>query len=107
VGRRTVPATLKYVGWGPSQARSELELAEGEGFEPPVRFPVQWFSRPPPSTTRPSLRVEHQARIRASHRPPRRETRLCHRKCNGRDKTRRPRTVDRIIVACSLQCATP
>ena len=62
-------------------------MAEGEGFEPPVRFPVQWFSRPPPSTTRPSLppsqayitkrasarltkalkargRVENQARIR-------------------------------------------
>src|SRR6187455_1580418 len=33
-------------------------LAEGEGFEPPEPFPVQWFSRPPPSTTRPSLRVE-------------------------------------------------
>src|SRR6476619_7488619 len=33
-------------------------LAEGEGFEPPVPFRVQWFSRPPPSTTRPSLRVE-------------------------------------------------
>ena len=31
------------------------DLAEGEGFEPPVRLPVQWFSRPPPSTTRPSL----------------------------------------------------
>ncbi len=31
-------------------------MAEGEGFEPPVRFPVQRFSRPPPSTTRPSLR---------------------------------------------------
>src|SRR4029079_7016736 len=33
-------------------------VAEGEGFEPPVEFPPQWFSRPPPSTTRPSLRVE-------------------------------------------------
>ena len=33
-------------------------MAEGEGFEPPEPFPVQWFSRPPPSTTRPSLRVE-------------------------------------------------
>jgi hypothetical protein len=32
-------------------------LAEGEGFEPPIRFPVQRFSRPPPSTTRPSLRA--------------------------------------------------
>jgi hypothetical protein len=31
------------------------ELAEGEGFEPPVPFRAQWFSRPPPSTTRPSL----------------------------------------------------
>ena len=31
-------------------------LAEREGFEPPVEFPPQWFSRPPPSTTRPSLR---------------------------------------------------
>ena len=32
-------------------------VAEGEGFEPPIRFPVQRFSRPPPSTTRPSLRT--------------------------------------------------
>src|SRR4029453_4547849 len=31
--------------------------AEGEGFEPPVPFRVQRFSRPPPSTTRPSLRT--------------------------------------------------
>ena len=36
---------------------SALNLAEGEGFEPPEPFRVQWFSRPPPSTTRPSLRV--------------------------------------------------
>src|SRR5947207_15993233 len=28
---------------------------EREGFEPPVPFRVQWFSRPPPSTTRPPL----------------------------------------------------
>src|SRR5262245_18659803 len=34
-------------------------LAEGEGFEPPEPFRVQWFSRPPPSTTRPSLRGEN------------------------------------------------
>ena len=34
------------------------ELAEREGFEPPDPFRSQWFSRPPPSTTRPSLRVE-------------------------------------------------
>ena len=34
----------------------KLRVAEGEGFEPPVPFRVQWFSRPPPSTARPSLR---------------------------------------------------
>ena len=32
-------------------------MAEGEGFEPPVRFPVQRFSRPPVSTAHPSLRT--------------------------------------------------
>src|SRR5438876_11986491 len=31
-------------------------MAEGEGFEPPVRFPVQWLSRPPVSTAHASLR---------------------------------------------------
>ncbi len=37
-------------------ARCLLELAEGEGFEPPVPLITgQRFSRPPPSTTRPSL----------------------------------------------------
>src|SRR5205823_5904270 len=38
--------------------RNRRNLAEGEGFEPPEPLPVQWFSRPPPSTARPSLRVE-------------------------------------------------
>src|SRR5262245_1204957 len=46
-------------------ARFTNELAEREGFEPPEPFRVQWFSRPPPSTTRPSLQVENYARIRA------------------------------------------
>ena len=32
------------------------ERTEEEGFEPPVRFPVQRFSRPPVSTTHPFLR---------------------------------------------------
>ncbi len=32
------------------------QLAEGEGFEPPVRLPAQRFSRPPRSTTPASLR---------------------------------------------------
>ena len=31
-------------------------MAEGEGFEPPVSFQVQRFSRPPVSTTHTSLR---------------------------------------------------
>src|SRR6266852_5298528 len=35
--------------------RRPIGLAEGEGFEPPEPLRVQWFSRPPPSTTRPSL----------------------------------------------------
>src|SRR5207253_932978 len=34
-----------------------FRVAEGEGFEPPVRFPVQWFSRPPVSTAHASLRT--------------------------------------------------
>src|SRR6187401_1324981 len=42
-------------------------MAEGEGFEPPIRFPVQWFSRPPPSTTRPSLRVCSLSFYRFNH----------------------------------------
>ena len=32
-------------------------MAEGEGFEPPVPFQAQRFSRPPVSTAHPSLRV--------------------------------------------------
>ena len=51
-GRRSVPMDEKE--------------SEGEGFEPPERLPVQWFSRPPPSTTRPSLRIEILATIRAA-----------------------------------------
>ena len=31
-------------------------MAEREGFEPSVQQTVQWFSRPPPSTSRTSLR---------------------------------------------------
>ena len=36
---------------------SDLELAEGEGFEPPLPVRVKRFSRPPVSTTHTSLRV--------------------------------------------------
>ena len=33
-----------------------IQMAEGEGFEPPVRFPVHRFSRPTVSTAHTSLR---------------------------------------------------
>ena len=41
---------------GPSGSDGVKVLAEGEGFEPPVPFRAQRFSRPPVSTTHPSLR---------------------------------------------------
>ena len=34
--------------------------AEREGFEPPVRFPTQRFSRPPQSTALPPLRKAYE-----------------------------------------------
>ncbi len=40
---------------------SGAKLAEGEGFEPPIPFRVQRFSRPSPSTARPSLRARRFA----------------------------------------------
>src|SRR6478736_2151815 len=60
------------------------DLAEREGFEPPEPFRVQWFSRPPPSTTRPSLRIEIAPEPRRVERAPRTNA-PCHRKCNPRD----------------------
>jgi hypothetical protein len=39
------------------RTRVVREMAEGEGFEPPVPFQVQRFSRPPVSTAHTSLRV--------------------------------------------------
>jgi hypothetical protein len=41
-------------------------VAEGEGFEPPVRFPVHRFSRPTVSTTHTSLRGRVDVAISAS-----------------------------------------
>jgi hypothetical protein len=49
--------------------RAERGLAEREGFEPPEPFRVQWFSRPPPSTTRPSLRPVDFSRKRPPDSP--------------------------------------
>ena len=41
--------------WRNAPKNAQERDSEREGFEPPVPFRVQWFSRPPPSTTRPSL----------------------------------------------------
>jgi hypothetical protein len=41
----------------PRPSDKSMILTEEEGFEPPARFPVQRFSRPPVSTTHPFLRV--------------------------------------------------
>ena len=38
-------------------------LAEGEGFEPSVRFTARRFSRPVPSTTRSPFQHQHQFKI--------------------------------------------
>jgi hypothetical protein len=38
-------------------------MAEGEGFEPSIRFPVYTLSRRAPSTTRPPLQCEPAVRI--------------------------------------------
>src|SRR3990170_4846845 len=40
-----------------SSAISVCYVAEGEGFEPSIRFPVYTLSRRAPSTTRPPLRI--------------------------------------------------
>jgi hypothetical protein len=54
--RAGVDRLAAYVKKLPKETISTNDLAEGEGFEPPVPFPVQWFSRPPVSTTHTSLR---------------------------------------------------
>src|SRR5690606_37512191 len=43
-------------------------LAEGEGFEPPDGSPRLRFSRPPPSTARPTLRSTNLHRVAATAR---------------------------------------
>src|ERR1700724_1295768 len=52
---------LRARTWGipvqPDFLCSSNYMAEGEGFEPPVPFQAQRFSRPPVSTTHASLRV--------------------------------------------------
>ena len=58
--RARATAGSRATGWprrGLRRVEAERRLAEGEGFEPPIPFRVQRFSRPPPSTARPSLRA--------------------------------------------------
>src|SRR5687767_2516135 len=43
--------------------RAKRSVAEREGFEPPVPFQVLRFSRPPPSTTRPSLHAGESLQV--------------------------------------------
>jgi hypothetical protein len=52
-----------------ASGRRERRLAEGEGFEPPERFPVQRFSRPPVSTTHTSLRTWMAGPLHPANRP--------------------------------------
>ena len=98
--------TLRYTGWsleksrGPADPRSTQnpeQLAEGEGFEPPERLPVQWFSRPPPSTTRPSLRVGIWPEF-GERRQPSFEFGLCVTACVANESARR---------CLSLHCTAP
>ena len=46
---------IQKLRWGISLITSD-EMAEEEGFEPPIPFQVRRFSRPMPSTTRPLFR---------------------------------------------------
>ncbi len=48
----------------PSANRCHHCPADAEGFEPPVDFRPQRFSRPPPSTTRPRIRIVPSKRLR-------------------------------------------
>jgi hypothetical protein len=54
--RKCLPGGPVDGGKGLSQL-NRINLAEREGFEPPIPFRVCRFSRPVPSTARPPLRV--------------------------------------------------
>ena len=56
---REIRALFAYFGAKGERNFSAVQtcVAEGEGFEPPVPFQVQRFSRPPVSTTHTSLRT--------------------------------------------------
>jgi hypothetical protein len=54
--------TLGVFSMGPTrESTGDDEMAEGEGFEPPLPVKVKRFSRPPVSTAHTSLRVRGDA----------------------------------------------
>ena len=55
--RTTQKRHTEIMGVNKGFVYNKIELAEREGFEPTVRFPVLQFSRLAPSTTRPPLRL--------------------------------------------------
>src|SRR5882672_12448750 len=57
-GNRRIAAISRNIGGNAAEFLCNPDcVAEGEGFEPPVPFQVQRFSRPPVSTTHASLHV--------------------------------------------------
>ena len=75
-----------------SRAQRRIELAEGEGFEPPVPFRAQRFSRPPVSTAHASLR-DQRVSIFISLQP--------------LEPAWRPNWLHRSLVACSAERSIP
>jgi hypothetical protein len=53
---RQKPAQFSRLTFGNSLISKELIMAEREGFEPSLEFPLNTLSKRAPSTTRPSLR---------------------------------------------------
>src|SRR5262249_34521339 len=101
-GHRRVTALdePQETGSGLLRPGNSQNLAEGEGFEPPVPFRVQWFSRPPPSTTRPSLRGEFGPEFASRSRNLSPTGATCHRKCNAQDDTPHHGTPDALPFSC-------
>ncbi len=52
---RTSDPQIRSLVLYPTELRAHCRLAEREGFEPSVGFPLRRFSKPVPSATRPSL----------------------------------------------------
>src|ERR1035437_1701651 len=98
-------------------------MAEGEGFEPPVPFQAQRFSRPPVSTAHPSLReawsclnctskrdfsdrIWRRRCVESSSRPSPRTRRTRHVKDAKGEPARLPLAVDGDGVGYFLPCSS-